>query len=227
MKKNKLSNININEMSVNSSIDSKERQKKFLRITICCGIVFILSATIFSPSLNNGFINWDDEHYVVNNSHIKGLTLRNIVKVFSTIYVSNYQPLTMLSYMLDYHFFKLNPMGYHATNLLIHIANSLLVFILIYSLTGKILTSLLGALLFAIHPLRVGSVAWVAERKDVLSAFFLLSFNISLYTALKAVKSEMVLSWHRFLCVLFVMQAYGGKPAFYFASCAVFIERKT
>ena len=166
--------------SVNGSINSTGRYNNIFRIVFCFGIIFILSAIVFSPTLNNGFTNWDDEEYVVNNSHIKGLTLHNIVKVFSTIYVANYQPLTMLSYMLDYHFFQLNPMGYHAMSLLFHIANSLLVFIIIYSLTGKKLTSLFGALLFAIHPLRVESVAWVAERKDVLSAFFYF-FTILLY----------------------------------------------
>ena len=87
-------------------------------------------------------------------------------------YVNHYLPLTMLTYMAEYQFFQLNPAIYHSTNLLFHIINCLLVFTLIYCLSGKYLTSFLVAMLFAIHPLRVESVVWVAERKDVLSSFF-------------------------------------------------------
>jgi tetratricopeptide (TPR) repeat protein len=135
-------------------------------------IISTLTALVFLPSLNNGFTNWDDGEYVVNNPDIMGFNLHNITQIFSSTYVANYQPITMLSYMFDYQFFHLNAMAFHATNLLWHIANSLLVFLLIFYLSGSKFTGLLTALFFAIHPLRVESVAWIAERKDVMSGFF-------------------------------------------------------
>jgi Tfp pilus assembly protein PilF len=150
-----------------------------------CSIIAGITFFAFSPSLQNGFTNWDDEGYVVDNPDIKGCTLHHVAKLFSSIYVNNYQPLTMLSYMAEYRFFQLNPVVYHYTNLLMHIINCLLVFALFYGLSGKQLTGLLVALLFAVHPMRVESVAWIAERKDVLSAFF---YFLSLLSYLRFVK---------------------------------------
>jgi Tfp pilus assembly protein PilF len=156
------------------TVNPQERLKKSLRIIFCLGIISIISAIVFLPSLNNDFTNWDDDGYVVKNPDIMGLTFHNIAEVFSSTYISNYQPLTMLSYMIDFQLFQLNPMAFHVTNLLWHIANCLLVFMFMYSLSGSNLAGLIAALLFAIHPLRVESVAWIAERKDVMSAFFFL-----------------------------------------------------
>jgi tetratricopeptide (TPR) repeat protein len=155
------------------------------RVFFYCSIIAGITFFAFWPSLSNGFTNWDDEGYVVDNPDIKGCTLHNAAKLFSSVYVSNYQPLTMLSYMAEYRFFQLNPVVYHWTNLLLHIINCLLVFALIYGLSGKQLTGLLVALMFAVHPLRVESVAWIAERKDVLSAFF---YFLSLLSYLRYVK---------------------------------------
>jgi len=168
--------INDNQPSERKSI-----RRAFFYCCILAGITFFT----FWPTLRNGFTNWDDEGYVVDNPDIKGCTFHNVVKVFSSTYVGNYQPLTMLSYMAEYRFFQLNPLVYHCTNLLLHIINCLLVFALFYGLSGKQLTSLLVALLFAVHPMRVESVAWIAERKDVLSAFF---YFLSLLSYLRYVK---------------------------------------
>jgi tetratricopeptide (TPR) repeat protein len=137
-----------------------------------CVIIAAITFIAFLPSLRNGFTDWDDREYVVHNSDIQGFSVHNLAKVFSSSYVNHYLPLTMLTYMAEYQFFQLNPAIYHFTNLLFHIINCLLVFALIYCLSGKYLTSFLVAMLFAIHPLRVESVVWVAERKDVLSSFF-------------------------------------------------------
>ena len=142
------------------------------RVTLCCGIIAVITIISFSPTFNNGFTNWDDEEYVVHNSDIQGFSIHNLAKIFSSTYVANYQPITMLTYMVEYQFFQLNPVIYHYTSLFLHIINCLLVFALIYGLSGKYLTSLFVALLFAIHPMRVESVAWVAEQKDLLSASF-------------------------------------------------------
>jgi tetratricopeptide (TPR) repeat protein len=160
-------------------------KKAFRRALLYCGIIAGITFFAFWPSLGNGFTNWDDEGYVVENPDIKGCTFNHVAKVFSSVYVGNYQPITMLSYMAEYRFFQLNPTAYHCTNLLLHIINCLLVFALMYGLSGKYLTSMLVALLFAVHPLRVESVAWIAERKDVLSAFF---YFLSLLSYLRYVK---------------------------------------
>jgi tetratricopeptide (TPR) repeat protein len=156
----------------NSAITNQEHPQKKLQLFKYYAIIFIVTTLAFLPSLNNGFINWDDGDYVTKNPDIMGFSIHNIAQIFSSTYVANYQPFTMLSYMLDYQFFNLNPTVFHATNLLWHIAASLLVFLVIFNLSGSKFTGLLTALLFAIHPLRVESVAWVAERKDVMSAFF-------------------------------------------------------
>jgi protein O-mannosyl-transferase len=149
-------------------------RKEFRRALICCCIITGITFIAFLPSLTNDFVYWDDDSYVVKNPDIKGFTLHNVANIFSSSYIGNYQPLTMLTYMAEFSLIKSNPAAYHCTNLLLHILNGLLVFALIYSLSMSYLISLLVALLFAVHPLRVESVAWIAERKDVLSSFFYL-----------------------------------------------------
>ncbi|MBN1611075.1 MAG: tetratricopeptide repeat protein [Polyangiaceae bacterium] len=144
------------------------------RLLICFGVIAWVTWLAFSPSLANGFTHWDDDVYVLDNLDIRAFTLENVRRVFSSSYGAGYQPLTMLTYMVDYHFFRLDPKAYHTTDLILHVANALLVFSLMLRLTRRYGTSLLVSLLFAVHPLRVESVAWIAERKDVLSAFFYL-----------------------------------------------------
>lgn len=123
--------------------------------------------------LHNEFITFDDTDYVTVNMVVRqGLTFKGFLWSFTAFHAGNWHPLTWLSHMLDIELFDLNPMGHHATSLLLHVANSLLLCALLYRLTGYVGRSLVVALLFAIHPLHVESVAWVAERKDVLSTFF-------------------------------------------------------
>jgi tetratricopeptide (TPR) repeat protein len=159
------------------------------------------------PSINNGFVNIDDDSYVVDNPDIKSISIHNFVKVFSSKYVDNYQPLTILTYMVEYHFFQLKPNVYHATNLLLHIINCLLVFALIYALSGQYFLSLFVALLFAIHPLRVESVAWIAERKDVLSSLF---YFLSLLLYMQYLKKEKGRFYY--LCGLSLLFSLLSKP---------------
>jgi tetratricopeptide (TPR) repeat protein len=142
---------------------------------LLCGMIAAVTVAAFSPSLRNGFTSWDDDVYVTANPDIRGLTVRNAVKAFSSSY-GYYQPLTMLTYMADYGIRGLDPAVFHATSLFLHVVNALLVFLLLYRLSGSCAAGAAAALLFAVHPLRVESVAWITERKDVLSAtFFLLS----------------------------------------------------
>lgn len=137
---------------------------------------------------------WDDDGYVVDNPVIQQLSWENLKKIFSSFYLGNYQPLSVLSYAIDFSLFKLKPAAYHITNLLFHIVNIFLVFNLFKKLQMSNVVCYTVAILFAIHPTRVESVAWIAERKDVMYAmFYLLSIlyylkfreekNVKMYVA--------------------------------------------
>jgi tetratricopeptide (TPR) repeat protein len=142
--------------------------------------VFLISLSLIAITLvsfeqvrNNEFINLDDDVYVTENLHVKkGLTAEGVIWAFMTMYASNWHPLTWLSHMLDYSLYGMNPGGHHLTNLIFHIGNTLLLFLVLSQMTGAVWRSSFVAALFALHPLHVESVAWVAERKDVLSTFF-------------------------------------------------------
>src|SRR5947209_4290195 len=123
---------------------------------------------VYRPVGSYGFINLDDPDYVQDNPLLRADPL----SAFTTVHAGYWIPLTWLSYQLDYHLYGLAPGGYHRTNLLLHAANALLLFLLLCRLTGATWPSGFAAALFALHPLQVESVAWVTERKDVLSTFF-------------------------------------------------------
>ena len=128
---------------------------------------------VFSQVLQCEFVNFDDPQYVVENNHIQNVPMLQTIKwAFASGYAANWHPLTWLSHAMDYKLFGLNPIGHHLTNLLLHIANTLLLFWVLTAMTGALWKSAFVAALFAIHPLHVESVAWVAERKDVLSTLF-------------------------------------------------------
>jgi tetratricopeptide (TPR) repeat protein len=137
--------------------------------------VFLVAATAVAywGVSRNEFINWDDGEYVTRNPHVRsGLTLEGIKWAFTQAYASNWHPLTWMSHMLDVQMFGMNPAGHHMVNLAIHILNTLLLLGFLAYSTRRSWASALVAALFALHPLHVESVAWVAERKDVLSTFF-------------------------------------------------------
>jgi hypothetical protein len=127
----------------------------------------------FLPVCNNGFIFYDDPAYVTGNPHVQaGLTWENIKWAMSSTVGGNWHPLTWLSHMLDCQWFGLNPRGHHLTSLLIHAVNTILVFLVLEGMTGALGRSFFVAAMFGLHPMHVESVAWVSERKDVLSALF-------------------------------------------------------
>ena len=150
------------------------------RYTISPAILIVLLLTIatvgtYWPVQKYDFVNFDDDEYVFNNPHVKtGLTLKNVVWAFTKGYAANWHPLTWISHMVDCEIFGLNAGGHHLINLYIHLANTLLLFFLLKKMTAATWRSAFVAALFALHPLHVESVAWIAERKDVLSAFFFL-----------------------------------------------------
>jgi len=130
---------------------------------------------LFLPVRQNEFLNWDDLTYIVNNDHVRGgLTWDGFKWAFTHSYSANWHPLTWLSHALDCQLYGLRPASHHLTNALFHAANAALLFLFLRGLTGLLWRSAFVAALFAVHPLHVESVAWVAERKDVLSTFFFL-----------------------------------------------------
>ncbi len=147
------------------------------RFRLACCLLALAVFAIYSRSFGNRFLNWDDNKYVYANPHLQhGLTAESVRWAFSpTWYASNYHPLTWLSHALDIKCFGLDaPWGHHLTSILLHAANTALVAIVVYRLTGRFWPSLIVAALFGFHPVHVESVAWVSERKDVLSTLFML-----------------------------------------------------
>ncbi len=138
-------------------------------------ILALVTLAVFWQVRDHDFINLDDEQYVTQNPHVRGgLTAGGLAWAFTTIHASNWHPLTWLSHMLDSQLFGMDPAGHHLVNLLFHVANTLLLFLVLNRMTQALWQSAAVAFLFALHPLHVESVAMVAERKDVLSTFFLL-----------------------------------------------------
>jgi tetratricopeptide (TPR) repeat protein len=136
-------------------------------------VLALATTAVFYEVCTYDFVDYDDHGYVYENANIQaGITTKAIKWAFTTGYNSNWHPLTWLSHMLDWQLFGLKAGGHHLTNLIFHIANTLLLFIVLKQMTNSLWPSTFVAALFALHPLHVESVAWVAERKDVLSTFF-------------------------------------------------------
>lgn len=152
--------------------------KKIKSIIPALAVLAVILA-VFSPCLSHDFINLDDDLYVTDNPVIRGITPANLKNISTAFFITHYQPLTILSYLIEYRFFKLDPFYYHLDNLILHLLNCLLVFWIIYRVNGNILPAFLTALFFGLHPLQVESVAWVSERKNLLYAFFFLSAMVS------------------------------------------------
>ncbi|HUU50990.1 MAG TPA: tetratricopeptide repeat protein [Nitrospinota bacterium] len=150
-----------------------DKKFKISRNTIVCLFLIFATLLVFWQIKNHDFVNYDDNRYITENRHVQGgLTVEGIIWAFTTTYATNWHPLTWLSHMLDISLFGLNPGYHHLMNLLFHIANTLLLFFILRRMTGEVWKSGFVAALFALHPLHVDSVAWIAERKDVLSTFF-------------------------------------------------------
>ena len=170
-KKKSLQTKTIFENTLKSSrtIDFRDR---FLTLLVCLVLILATSA-VYGHVTGYGFVNLDDNLYVYENSNVQnGLTSDSMIWAFTTTHAANWHPLIWLSLMLDFELYGLDAGGYHLTNLLLHIANVLLVFFILKLMTGALWRSAFVATLFALHPLHVESVAWVTERKDVLSTLF-------------------------------------------------------
>ena len=165
-----------------------------------------ITAICLFPMLQNEFTNWDDEYYVVNNQLLRGPDWKGI---FSMQVLGNYHPLTILSYAFNYAISGLDPFSYLLVNYLFHIVNTLLVFYFIWSISGnnKFIAAFV-AIIFGIHPMHVESVAWVAERKDVLYTFFFLLALIQYWKFSSNGKRS-----HFWICFIFFVLSLLSKPA--------------
>lgn len=138
-----------------------------------CLILFALSFLFYLKSVGFDFLpSWDDGEYVLDNPRVHGITFENLRLIFTTAYFSNYAPLHLLSYAIDFSIWGLSPAGFHLTNVVFHAANSAMVYLLVRKMTADGFVSVVAALLFALHPLNVENAAWVSERKTLMTAFF-------------------------------------------------------
>ena len=151
------------------SVSGPPDSRAVRRAAIGVGLVALL---VYIPALRNEFVNWDDDGYVTGNRHVQRFSSENLGWAFTTFHQSNWHPLTWISHMADVALFGLDPAGHHATSILLHAANAALLALVLFRLTRDLAPSLLVAALFALHPLNVESVAWVSERKNVLSTLF-------------------------------------------------------
>ena len=148
-------------------------------------LIFVVTAFAFFPTLHNGFVNWDDDKNIYENPNFRGLGWSHLRWMFTTFHLSNYRPLTWVTLGIDYLLWGMNPFGYHLTSLILHAANAILFYFLSYRLLDLAqsgpdtrrefplrVAAGFSALIFAIHPLRVESVAWASARNDVVSALF-------------------------------------------------------
>jgi tetratricopeptide (TPR) repeat protein len=170
----------------------KSRIWNLPRTRLICLALGLITMAVFAPSLTHAFLGYDDQQYVTENPQVlAGLTGHGVVWAFGR-HAGNWHPLAWLSHMLDCQLYGLKPAGHHLTNVLLHVANTLLLFLILNRMTGALWRSALVAALFAWHPLHVESVAWVAERKDVLSAFFwmLTLWAYARYVEVQSLKSK-------------------------------------
>ena len=181
---------NKHNTSINSSksdVDSKPLLQQILPIKKQSSLSFLLlimfgiSLVVFCFFNNcqyNLFTDWDDKGYLLNNPLITDISLTQLKKIFTTPVMGNYHPLTILTYAIEYHYVQFEPWLYHIDNLILHVVATLSVFVLTYLLLNNTKAAIITSLLFGLHPVHVESVAWVADRKDLLYSLFFILGNI-------------------------------------------------
>jgi tetratricopeptide (TPR) repeat protein len=186
------------------------KEKKKISDWFWLAAILLLTFIVFFPALNNALTNWDDPHYLTDNPLIRKLNAENIRRIFTEVFFGNYQPLHIFSYAVEYHFYKLNPAGYHTTSVIMHLIVTALVYRFIFLLSGNSTVALISALLFGIHPLHVESVAWAAERKDLLYGMF---FVGSLILYVRYLKSDGKYTLLFFSFLLFTLSIFSKAMA--------------
>ena len=184
------------------SRQSTALQKRNLRwktIVTCIGLA-VLTWAVFGQTLRYDFVNYDDPSYVYQNARItSGINVANVAWAFTHVHSENWHPLTTITHMVDCQLHGSNAGWHHFTNLLLHVAAVVLLFVALARMTGSLWRSAFVAAVFAVHPLHVESVAWIAERKDVLSAVF---FMLTLLTYLHYTRAPSI---GRYLAVVLVI----------------------
>jgi Flp pilus assembly protein TadD len=178
------------------------------RNSVLCLLLAVVTLTLYNPVNRHPFVNYDDDRYVTENAHIRaGLTRSTLTWALTSTEQGNWHPLTWMSHALDCSLFRLNPAGHHFTGVLLHAVNVILLYLLLVHATGRVGPSWFVAALFALHPINVESVAWVAERKNVLcTMFFLLTLMTYGWYARKP-------HWKRYLAVMALFTAgLAAKP---------------
>jgi hypothetical protein len=160
-------------------VSVKKAEKRSPHLVPLLVLLCITAAVYFRTLDDNFLLNWDDGFYVVFNETIRGFVFSHLKQAFSSIYVGNYAPIQMLSYMLDYTLWGLRPAGFIATNILLHFLSGTLYYFLLVRLTGRKLVGFVATFIFLFHPVQVESVAWISQRKNVLAmVFFLTAFHL-------------------------------------------------
>lgn len=166
------------------------------RLLLIAACLVVLVVVTYASVCRCDFVNFDDDTYVTRNLRVQsGLSAESLRWGLTTFYFANWHPLVWWSYLLDYQLYGLNPLGFHLTNLLWHIASTLMLFAALRRLTGEVWPSALAAALFAVHPLNVQAVAWVSERKGVISTFF---WMLTLWCYARYAEQP---GWRRYLAV--------------------------
>lgn len=156
-----------------SNIETPAPSASRWRVLAICLVLAAITFAVFAGTVRDDFVNFDDPEYVLENPMVShGVTAKGIAWAFTHVHSSNWHPLTWISHMVDCQLYGLNPAGHHLTNVLIHCVNVILLFLVLRQMTGALWPSAFVVAIFAVHPLRVESVAWVSERKDVLSGLF-------------------------------------------------------
>lgn len=175
--------------------------------------IVLLIFFVFSAVLKNELLEWDDQAFILNNPMIQSLSLDNIKMMATSLYFGVWHPLTWFSHAVDYHLFKLDPAGHHFTNLVLHCLNALWVFILFTRLAGNesgqsagiVAGGMIATILFGIHPLRVESVAWASERKDLLCSFFILATYSAYLSYVSAEDRKIRARWYVAMLLLMIL----------------------
>jgi len=187
----------------------REKNSFFQKQNVLIAFLMLITAFVFFNALSNTFTNWDDGEYVTQNPHIRDLSFKGIQNIFSVIVSWHYHPLTLLSLAIDYHIWGLNPTGFIAGNIFLHLLSTIVVFFLFKLFTGRKDMAFIVALIFAIHPMRVESVVWISERKDVLYALFYL---LALYNYLKYITLDNKIKYY-FFALIFAFVSLMAKAS--------------
>jgi tetratricopeptide (TPR) repeat protein len=180
-------------------------------------LLIILVLAVFLPILHNGFVSWDDDIYIVNNTLLRSMGWSQVRHLFTSSFEGHYHPLTLLSLSLDYHLFGTNPLAFHLHNLLLHLLNTLLVYQIIKKLSNNVIIAWVTALLFGLHPMHVEAVVWATARKDVLyTLFFLLS--VMFYFRSKEKNDR---RWYYLSLLIFVFSVLSKGQAVFLPLCLV------